>query len=102
MGGALSGPVDFPAATEQAGLDRRWSLRDIPRAIPISFDPRTLLVGAVGLFLASAAFGMAHWLGVKTGEAAAGNVFNIVSIPTEGGTKTYTRLPGSLFQLDFP
>ncbi|HZE89207.1 MAG TPA: hypothetical protein VE404_06645 [Verrucomicrobiae bacterium] len=73
----MSGPVDFPAATEQAGLDRRWSLRDIPRAIPISFDPRTLLVGAVGLFLASAAFGMAHWLGVKTGEAAAGNVFNV-------------------------
>jgi len=31
-----------------------------------------------------------------------GNVFNIVNIPTEGGTKTYTRLPGSLFQLDFP
>jgi hypothetical protein len=39
---------------------------------------------------------------VQYGFASIGNVFNIVSIPTEGGTKTYTRLPGSLFQIDFP
>jgi sialate O-acetylesterase len=39
---------------------------------------------------------------VQYAFSAAGNVFNIVSIPTEGGTKIYTRLPGSLFQIDFP
>jgi sialate O-acetylesterase len=39
---------------------------------------------------------------VQYGFSSIGNVFNIVSIPTEGGTKTYTRLPGSLYQLDFP
>ncbi|HSU53622.1 MAG TPA: sialate O-acetylesterase [Candidatus Dormibacteraeota bacterium] len=39
---------------------------------------------------------------VQYAFSAAGNVFNIVSVPIEGGTKTYTRLPGSLFQLDFP
>jgi sialate O-acetylesterase len=31
-----------------------------------------------------------------------GNLFNIVSIPTEGGTKIVNRLPASLFQVDFP
>jgi sialate O-acetylesterase len=37
---------------------------------------------------------------VQYSISSLGNVFNIVSIPIEGG-KTYTRIPGSLFQLDF-
>jgi sialate O-acetylesterase len=31
-----------------------------------------------------------------------GNLFNDVNVLTEGGTKIVTRLPGSLFQIDFP
>lgn len=39
---------------------------------------------------------------VRYGVSGIGNLVNTVSIPTEGGTRTVTSLPGSLFQLDFP
>jgi sialate O-acetylesterase len=39
---------------------------------------------------------------VRYGMSGVGNLFNADSIPTEGGTKTVTKLPASLFQLDFP
>lgn len=39
---------------------------------------------------------------VRYGISGVGNLFNSVNIPTEGGTKTVTQLPASLFQLDFP
>jgi sialate O-acetylesterase len=39
---------------------------------------------------------------VRYGFSGSGNLVNAVSIPTEGGTKTVTSLPASLFQLDFP
>jgi len=36
---------------------------------------------------------------IQYGVSAAGNVFNHVSIPTEGGTQSVDRLPASLFSL---
>lgn len=39
---------------------------------------------------------------VRYGMSAVGNLFNAVNVPTEGGTKTVTQLPASLFQIDFP
>ena len=39
---------------------------------------------------------------VRYGFGGAGSLSNVVSIPTEGGTKTVTSFPASLFQLDFP
>jgi sialate O-acetylesterase len=39
---------------------------------------------------------------VQYAMSALGNVFNIVSIPTEGGAKTVDRLPASLFDLTQP
>jgi hypothetical protein len=39
---------------------------------------------------------------VRYGISGVGNLFNSVNIPTEGGTKSVTQLPASLFQLDFP
>jgi hypothetical protein len=36
---------------------------------------------------------------IQYAVSAAGNVFNHVAIPTEGGTKTVDRLPGSLFSM---
>jgi len=39
---------------------------------------------------------------LRSGFAGAGNLINLVNVPTEGGTKTVTSLPASLFQLDFP
>jgi sialate O-acetylesterase len=39
---------------------------------------------------------------VRYGMSAVGNLVSSVNILTEGGTKSVTRLPASLFQLDFP
>lgn len=39
---------------------------------------------------------------VRFGYGGAGNLFNIVSIPVEGGAATETRLPASLFELTLP
>jgi hypothetical protein len=74
----LNDEADFSAAAEPSDLDRVWTFKDIPRAIPVSFDPRTLFTGAAGLFLSAIAYGLAHWLGLKTGERAAYRVFAVL------------------------
>lgn len=74
----MSEEAEFPPASETSALEHAWTLRDIPKAIPVSFDPRTLITGAAGLFLAAVAFGLAHWLGLKTGERTAHRVFTVL------------------------
>jgi sialate O-acetylesterase len=39
---------------------------------------------------------------VRYGFSSGGNLINQVSVPTEGGAKTVTSLPASLFQVDLP
>jgi hypothetical protein len=39
---------------------------------------------------------------VRYGFGSIGNLFNAVSIPVAGGAATVTRLPASMFQIDFP
>lgn len=39
---------------------------------------------------------------LQYGFGSPGNLFNSVSIPTEGGKSNVTELPASLFQVDFP
>jgi len=70
--------TDFPEAPASAPLDHVWTARDLPRAIPVSFDVEKLFTGAAGLLLAAFAIGLAHWLGLKTGEVAAHRIFTIV------------------------
>lgn len=60
--------------------DHVWSLRDILRAVGLSFDRDKLLTGAAGLFLSSFVFGSIHWLGLLTGEEGAIRVFSILGI----------------------
>ncbi len=57
---------------------RTWTLRDIPRAVQISFDLQKLGVGAAGLTAAAIAYGMFSWLGDQTGEKAAHRVFTVL------------------------
>ena len=59
---------------------KAWSLRDIARAVPISFDIEKLLTGAAGLFFAALIFGVIYWLGLKTGERGALRVFTVAGM----------------------
>lgn len=69
-----------PESVEE-GLSRAsWSLRDVFRAVPVSFDLDKLLTGAAGLFLSAFVFGNIYWLGLLTGERAALRVFSILGI----------------------
>jgi len=74
----VSDEADFPAAPEPAVPPHPWTVRDLPKAIPVSFDTDKLLTGAAGLFLAALVFGFTHWLGLKTGEESAHRVFTVV------------------------
>jgi hypothetical protein len=60
--------------------DRVWTLRDILRAVSLSFDRDKLLTGAAGLFLSAFVFGTIHWLGLLTGEEGALRVFSVLGL----------------------
>ncbi|MBV9927858.1 MAG: hypothetical protein JOZ96_22755 [Acidobacteria bacterium] len=59
-------------------------------------------VRGVGWYQGESNGGVAAPKAVRYGFSAGANLSNNVSIPTEGGASTVTRLPGSLFELKFP
>jgi hypothetical protein len=71
--------VSSPQAQPQAPR-HEWGLRDLFRAVPLSFDLEKILTGAAGLFLSAFVFGNVYWLGLLTGERAALRVFSIIGI----------------------
>jgi hypothetical protein len=64
----------------QAHPSSGWRFADLGRAAALCLDPEKLLTGAAGLFLASLAFGVVYWLGLKTLEPGAVRVFTIVGV----------------------
>jgi hypothetical protein len=71
-------PPSSPDFRESPG--QIWSLRDLLRAVGLSFDREKLLTGAAGLFLSSFVFGSIRWLGLLTGEEGAIRVFSILGL----------------------
>jgi len=84
--GLITGNGQAPSTFQIAGSNNRYS------------SATATIVGNT-IQLTSSVTAPKH---VRYGMSGVGNLFNAVNIPTEGGTKTVTQLPASLFQIDFP
>ncbi len=73
--GAILDPTPPPVASAQR---REWTLKDVPLAVRLAFDPGKLGIAALGLMAACLAYGTFHWLGALTGERGAHRAFAVL------------------------